>query len=69
MALTIKSFIDLMKSLPDANRCRSLWNNTNGTECPPARIVITNPNDIINCGSEVYLLDYTNVGIVNGDST
>ncbi len=47
----------------------SLWNNTNGTECPPARIVITNPNDIINCGSEVYLLDYTNVGIVNGDST
>ena len=47
----------------------SLWNNTNGTECPPARIVITNPNDTINCGSKVYSLDYTNAGIVNGDST
>lgn len=65
MALTIKSFIDLMKSLPDAG---SLWNNTNGTECPPARIVITNPNTTISCGSGVYSLDYTNADIVNGDS-
>ncbi len=47
----------------------SLWNNTNGTECPPVRIVITSPNTTINCGSEVYSLDYTNVGIANDDST
>ena len=46
----------------------SSWNNTNGTECPPVRIVIISPNDIINCDSEVYSLDYTNAGIVNGDS-
>ncbi len=50
------------------NDAGSLWNNTNGTECPPARIVITSPNDTINCDSEVYSQDYTNAGIVNGDS-
>ena len=37
MALTIKSFIDLMKSLPDANRCREFmeqhkWNGV--PTCP-----------------------------------
>ncbi len=47
----------------------SFWNNTNGTECPPVRIVIIHPNDIINCDSEVYSPDYTNADIVNGDST
>lgn len=51
------------------NDAGSLWNSTNGTECPPARIVIIHPNDTINYGSEEYSLDYTNAGIVNDDST
>lgn len=47
----------------------SLWNNTNGTECPPAHIVITYPNDTINYTSAEYSPDYTNAGIVKSDST
>lgn len=69
MALTIKSFIDLMKSLPDANRCREFMEQHKWNGVPTCPHCNHQSDDTINCGSVVYSLDYTNAGIVNGDST